>query len=143
MRKTERVTIAAPNRDNGKVFIITEMGSLSALNWCARAMLALSQSGIDVQAGAMTKAAEGGAETIAALGMQMFALIPERVALPLMAEARQCITYQPPMQQIAVQPIYDGDMCQIEEVGTWATLLQRTFALHLGFSQADSPPITE
>lgn len=119
------------------------MSSVAALNWCARALLALSQSGIDMASGALQRAASGGPETVAALGLQMFAMIPERVAMPLLAEARACITYSPPAAQIAAQPIYEGEMCQIDEVTTWALLLQRLFALHLGFLPGASPPTTE
>lgn len=141
MRKTERVTIAAENRDRGKTFIVTEMDAWKAVLWCAKAILALSQSGTNVPPGALVKAAEGGAEALAALGLQIFALVPEAVALPLMNEAKGCVTYQPPNSIISAQPIYDGDQCQVEEPSTWVTLLKVTFSLHLSFLQvAPSPP---
>jgi hypothetical protein len=143
MRKTERVTLdASAGRDAGKTFIVTELDSWHAIKWCARAMLALAQSGTNVPPGALAKAADGGPETLAALGLQIFALIPEATALPLMDDVRGCVTYQPPTAAVAAQPIYDGAMCQIEEPTTWYKLMQRVFAVHLGFLPAATPPTT-
>lgn len=142
-RKTERVTIAGENRDSGKTFIVTEMDAWSAIRFCARGMLALSQSGTNVPAGTISKAAAGGPEAFAALGLQMFALIPPDVAMPLLEEAKGCITFQPVDTRVGAQPIYDGAMCQIEETTTWAQLLNRAWALHLGFLKAGPPPISE
>jgi hypothetical protein len=144
-RKTERVTIEADGRDKGKTFILTEMDSWSALRWCAKAMLALTQSGVDVQAVGLAKAAEGGPEKLAALGATMFAFIPPAVALPLLDEARQCISYRLPLKDdtaTSSQDIADGPRCQVEEPRTWVTLFQRLFFLHLGFSEAGDAPNT-
>lgn len=144
--KTERVTIDAEGRDKGKSFILTEMDSWNALRWCAKAMLSLSQSGVDVQTIGLTKAVqEGGPEKIAALGATLFAFIPATVALPLLDEARTCIRYRLPVKDdkaTATQEIADGEACQIAEPRTWVTLFQRLFFLHLGFSEAGDIPTT-
>lgn len=143
MRKSEKVTIADAGRDLGKTFIVTEMDAWAALKWCTRAMLALSQSGTNVPAGTLKKAVKGGPEKLAALGLQVFALIPEATALPLMDEIKLCVTFQPPDGRMSAQPIYDGDLCQIDEPRTWWTLLTRAFSLHLGFLQAAPNQTTE
>lgn len=145
MRKTELVTIAGleVNRDHGKTFLITEMSAWAALQWCARALLALSQSGTDIKPGALAKAASGGPEALATLGLEIFTLVPSAVALPLMAEIRACVRFQPPSSAIATQPIYEDEQCQVEEISTWFVLLKHAFTLHLGFLPAARPPITE
>jgi hypothetical protein len=51
MRRTERLTIPGVRsetlgeRDNGKVFILTEMSAYAGQDWALRALLALSRSG--------------------------------------------------------------------------------------------------
>lgn len=142
MRKTERVTIAEQNRDHGKTFIVTEMGAWQALQWAAKAMLALSQGGTSVPPGALAKAASQGPETLAILGLQIFSLVPESVALPLMNEIKLCVTYAPP-SGIAAQPVYEGALCQVEEPSTWFILLKEAFALHLSFLPAAPSQTTE
>jgi hypothetical protein len=142
MRKTESVTIAADNRDHGKTFIVTEMPAWQALQWCAKALLALSQSGADIKPGALVKASQGGAETLATLGLEIFTLVPAPVALPLMTEIRACVSFQAP-DGITFTGIKDGPMCQIEEISTWFVLLKAAFILHLGFLPAAPSPTTE
>lgn len=142
MRKIETVLITAENRDHGKTFIVTEMPAWQALQWCAKALLALSQSGADIKPGALVKASQGGPEVLAALGLEIFTLVPSVVALPLMAEIRACVGFQSPSGLAAVR-IGDGDMCQIEEISTWFILLKAAFILHLGFLPAAPSPTTE
>ena len=142
MRKTETVTITADNRDHAKTFIVTEMPAWQALQWCAKALLALSQSGADIKPGALVKASQGGPEVLATLGLEIFTLVPTGVALPLMQEIRGCVSFQSPGGLAAVG-IKDGDMCQIEEISTWFILLKAAFILHLGFLPAAPPPTTE
>lgn len=142
MRNHENVTITSDNRDHGKTFVVTEMPAWQALQWCAKALLSLSQSGSDIKPGALVKAAQGGPETLAKLGLQIFSLVPSGVALPLMSEIRACVKFQPPTGEFAVA-IKDGDMCQIEEISTWFVLLKAAFILHLGFLPAVPSPTTE
>lgn len=143
MRKIERVTIDTPGRDHGRTYIITEMDAWSAVRWCAKALLALTQSGTNVPPEALRNAAEEGPAALAAMGLNIFALVPPGVALPLMEEVRACVMFQPPGSAISAQPIREGDQCQIEEASTWFTLFKRAFALHLGFSEAAPSPTTE
>lgn len=140
MRKTELVTIEADNRDRGKTFQITEMPAWQALQWCAKAVLALSQSGTNVPPGAIAKAAEGGPQALAKLGLEIFTLVPQAVALPLMNEIKGCVGYKPGDDRLGVQPIYEGSTCQIDEPSTWFILLRHAFALHLSFLPAAPPP---
>lgn len=142
MRKTEIVSIAADNRDHGKTFVVTEMPAWQALQWCAKALLALTQTGADVQPGSLAKAAEGGPEVLAVLGLEIFTLVPAAVALPLMQEIKACVSFQAPGAVVTV-PIKDGMNCQVEEISTWFVLLKAAFVLHLGFLPAAPPPTTE
>lgn len=142
-RHNRVVTIDTEDRDFGKTFVLTEMPAWDAIRFCARAMLALSQTGANIPAGMIAKAADGGPEAFAALGLQMFALVPTEVALPLLDEARACIAYQPPDSRVAVQKILDGAMCQVEEPTTWAVLLKQVWVMHLGFLKAAALPTME
>jgi len=140
MRKTEHVTIATKNRDHGKTFVVTELGAWAALQWCAKALLALSQSGTAIKPGSLIKAANGGPETLATLGLEIFSLVPAHVALPLMDEIKACVSFQPPGAVVTVS-IGEGQLCQVEEPSTWFILLKHAFALHLSFlPAAPSPP---
>lgn len=140
-RKQEFVTIDADGRDKGRIFILTEMDAWAAIRWCAKAMLALAQTGAQMPSGALAKAAEGGPETLAILGTQLFAFLPEPVALALMEEAKTCVAFQSSVG--TSQPIYKGDQCQVEEPSTWFKLLQRLLVIHLGFFKAVATPNTD
>lgn len=142
MRKTETVTIDLTGRDNGRSYVLTEMDAWRTIKWAGRAVSALLQSGGTLPTAELMKAAEKGPETLSALGLRIFAYVPESVSLALMEELRACVTFKPANSAMSTQPIMAGDQCQIEEPSTWAVLLQRLFVMHLGFLAAASPPIT-
>lgn len=133
-RKTERVTISDPGRDNGRVFVITEMDSWNALVLTAKIAHALSVSGINVPE--IVKSPEGLAEA----GIRLMTYIAPAVAVPLMEELRECISVMPPRVKAGIPPQPLIPENQPHEIKTWFTLLTRLYYLHLGFSPAADIP---
>lgn len=133
MRNKVTVTIEDPqlpngkqNRDVGKVFEITEMSSDKAERWAMRALLALTNTGVEIPQGI-----EGaGMAGIAHIGFQMFGLLDFDVVEPLLAEMMTCINIQ---VGTVSRPIND-DFGDIEEVATRLKLRRAWFELHTGFS---------
>lgn len=138
-RKTVAETISTPGRDLGKTFVLTEMDAWAAIQWATRALLSLTNAGVQIPAGAFS----GAPENIAAMGLTLLAMVPASVALPLLDEGRQCIQVRPPNGGLALQPIDFGGVSAIEEPSTWVYLLRRLFELHVGFSLADATPSTD
>lgn len=133
-RKTERVTISDPGRDNGRVFVLTEMDSWNALILTSKIAHALSVSGINVPE--IAKSPEGLAEA----GIRLMTFIAPAVATPIMEELRECITVLPPKGKPGAMPQPLIPENQPHEIKTWFTLLTRLYYLHLGFSPAADTP---
>lgn len=133
-RKTERVTIDAPGRDLGRVFILTELDSWSALILTAKIAHALTISGINVPE--IAKNPEGLAEG----GIRLMTYIAPSVAEPILNELRECVTVLPPRAKPGslAQPLIPEN--QPHEIRTWFTLLTKLYYLHLGFSPAADIP---
>ena len=128
-RRELRFTIAEKNRDHGKTFLITEMSADKAEWWAARALLALTNAGADLPAGA----AAAGMAGFAAAGLQSLQNRRAEVVKPLMDEMFECIQYLHEGKMPA-QPILPGDLSQIEEVSTRVQLRKAVLELHVGFS---------
>ena len=90
-RKTETITIDSDNRDNGKTFVITEMGAEQAERWAIRALLAFGKSGAENGAMAsISSLLDGDKDEIFKAFMRLdFATIE-----PLLSEMLDCISYQ-------------------------------------------------
>lgn len=140
MRKHKVVTIAADGRDAGKSFLLVEKSAYEAEKWATRALLALSQAGVEVP----DDAARSGALGILLAGLEAFKALPFDAAEPLLDEMLTCIAFVPDPNKIDPQterPIYralmrgddfnDGD---IAEVATLLKLRSEVLELHLGFS---------
>lgn len=136
-RKSEKVVIDTPGRDLGRVFVINEMDSWSALILTAKIAHALSASGINVPE--VAKSPEGLAEG----GIRLMTYIAPAVAEPILQELRECITVMPPKARpgAIAQPLIAEN--QPHEIRTWFTLLTKLYYLHLGFSPAASIPTSE
>ena len=128
-RKTNIFT-ATDGRDEGKQFVITEMGAAKAENWAMRALLALMSSGIDVPEGFE----QNGMAGIAELGLRAVARLKWDVAEPLMAEMMECVRFMPtPSKPHIVRDVMGDD---IEEVLTRFKLRMAVLELHTNFSMA-------
>lgn len=128
-RKTITFT-ATDGRDDGKQFIITEMGAAKAENWAMRALLALMSSGIDVPEGFEQNGMAGMAE----LGLRAVSRLKWDVAEPLINEMMDCVRFMPtPSKPHIVRDVMGDD---IEEVTTRFKLRIAVLELHTGFSLA-------
>jgi hypothetical protein len=127
MRKTATI-IMPPNsgRDSGKVYVLTEMPASKAEKWAARAILALSKSGIDFPEGS-------GMAELSSVGIKALGNMDFHDAEYLMDEMMQCVSIQtdPQKNPSFVRPLIEED---IEEVATRFKLKMEVFALHTGFS---------
>ena len=132
MRRTKSVVIASDGRDKGKTFIITEMPAEQAETWAARALFAVSKSGLDVPLDMLA----GGFAGIAALGAQALLSASFADAKPLLDEMMDCVAFMPDISK--PNTLVSGAMLnsQIEEVRTRLTLRSEVLDLHLGFSVA-------
>lgn len=140
-RKTVTVRIdnaalpnGAVNRDHGKEFEITEMSSDKAERWAMRALLALTNTGVEIPQGI-----EGaGMAGIAHVGFQMFGRLDFDVAEPLLAEMMSCVQIK---MESGLRAVND-DFGDIEEVMTRLKLRKAWFELHTGFSLPVLAPTT-
>lgn len=128
-RKTRDVTIALGdgNRDNGKIFRLTEMPAVQAEKWAARALLAMSRSGVEIPEEAMA----AGAATLLAAGLRSFTSMAFEDAELLMDEMFACIQFVDPTNRAVTRALIDDD---IEEVATRLFLRGEVIEIHTGFS---------
>lgn len=136
MRRTQVVTIEQEGRDKGKKFLITEMSADAGERWATKCLLALTNSGaiLPVAAEDMNFA------TLASSGIQALGQLKFEVAKPLLDEMMGCVQYVPPREDIPKQPLYSGELCQVEEIKTFFTLRMAIASLHFGFSMPDRLP---
>lgn len=136
MRKEKDVPIPVEpgNRDSGKLFHIKEMPASQAEKWANRAIIAVGNSGANVD-----YVRGGGMAGLALLGFQALFGIKEPIALELLDEMFQCVSIKPdksnPSFSRPLNPNSDAE--DIEEVKTRWILRAEVFALHTGFSLAE------
>ena len=127
-RKSKTLTIAAAGRDQGKVFVITEMSALAAEKWSARAFLALARSGMDIPA----NIEEMGMAGIALVGARAFAGSEYEDLEPLLDQMLGCVQVKPdPGNPALTRPLIEDD---VEEIATLLELRREVMGLHVDFS---------
>lgn len=132
-RKVATVIIDAEGRDQGKVFVLTEMPSSQGERWAMRALLALARSGVDVPDNLM----QAGWAGIAALGVRAFGGMSFHDAEPLLEEMMRCVVIQPdPAQAKMTRQLVETD---IEEIATRLRLRMEVFRLHSDFFPPAAP----
>lgn len=130
--RTKTFTITEEGRDKGKSFLISEMPAEQAEMFGLRALLVLTNSGIDVpddiRKSGMAGLAVMGYQALTGKGIQF-----EDVK-PLFEEQFACIQFLPdPAKNIGARPLYPTD---IEEVWSRVILRKEWFELQTGFSLA-------
>lgn len=137
MRKTKLVTISTEGRDKGKCFLITEMPAMQAEKWAAKALLALSRSGVEVGDDVI----QAGAAAVLSAGLGAFRTMAFADAEPLLDEMMQCISFVPDRAKAdpatgnpLSRPLFPED--DIEEVATLLALRGEVVEVHTGFSVA-------
>lgn len=138
MRRTATIKITDEGRDKGKTFIVTEMSSADGEDWAIQAFFALANAGMEFP----DEVAQGGFAGIAAVGYQALMKLPYEAAKPLLDKMMTCVQYQHDPKH-PLQPIYEGDACQIEEIKTRLLLRMEVFKLHTLFLKSDATPVSE
>lgn len=136
-RKTSTVTIEDEGRDFGKVFILTEMPSDQGEQWAIRALLALSNAGVNLPDGA----AAAGFAGFAAAGIEALGKLSFDIAKPLLDEMFECVQIKPSVN-VPARPVLGGVGGDIEEIKTRFKLRMAVLSLHVNFSVAVVPPTT-
>lgn len=124
MRKVATITIDRPGRDQGKVFVITEMSAAASEEWAGRALFAMMNAGVEIP----DDIASAGLAGIAAMGLASLTKMPFDAAKPLLDEMMTCVQVSP--SPTVTRRLIDDD---IEEVATRLTLRREVFNLHIGF----------
>lgn len=122
-RKTKAVTIEAEGRDKGKTYLLTEMPVHQAEKWAARALLAISSAGGDVNP----------TEGTAGFGGSLFSSlskVPWGTAEGLLDEMMGCIQFSP---SLGIYRKLTEGQDDIEEVKTLFTLRKEILGLHFDF----------
>lgn len=131
-RRTEELVIADSNpeyRDNGKVFILTEMDAFSGQRWAARAIFAIAKGGTVLP----DDAVGGGWAGLAGFGLAALFRSDYELIEPLLNEMLQHAKYQH-VPGHPLQSITPGKNCCVEEIKTFLTIQMALFKLHTGFS---------
>jgi hypothetical protein len=123
-RKTATVKIEAKGRDQGKVFVLTELPTAESEEWAGRALFALMNAGVEIP----DNIAEAGLAGLAAMGIQAITKLPFDAAKPLLDKMMECVKIQP-------SPTVTRDLIpdDIEEVSTMLTLRKAIWNLHTDF----------
>ncbi|MCV6799839.1 hypothetical protein OII53_28045 [Achromobacter ruhlandii] len=121
------MTISAEGRDQGKVFVLTELSAYEAEDWAGRALFALMNAGVQIP----ENIAQAGLAGVAALGMTALTKLPYESAKPLLDKMMECVEIQP-SAKVTRRLIADD----IEEVATLLTLRKHVLGLHMDFSMA-------
>lgn len=114
-----------PGRDEGKVFVLTELSAKRADSWGQRALVALTHAGAELPDEIMTAGMAG----FAMMGMQALSGLKWEEIEPLLEEMFTCIRICPdPSHPDMVRDLVEDD---IEEVATRWKLRVEVLALHV------------
>ena len=135
-RKVTTYRITDEGRDEGKVFILTEMSASRAENWAMRALLALIHGGVELPEGFERMGMAGMAE----LGIKALSGLQWDEAAPLFDEMWSCVQIQPdPTKPQVVRNLIEED---IEEISTRLKIRMEVWKLHTDFLKAVAPLIS-
>jgi hypothetical protein len=136
-RNTANYTVTDEGRDQGKVFVLTEMPASRAESWAMRALLALMAGGVEVPPGFDRM----GMAAMAEMGIKALVGLKWEVAEPLLAEMWSCVQIMPdPTKPHVIRNLIEDD---IEEITTRIKLRAEVWKLHTGFLKAVVHSISE
>lgn len=115
-------------RDDGKVFVITEMPAATAERFAWKVMCACAAGGLNIP----IEALKSGWSGLSQLGPRILTSIPYAELSPLLDEVMQCIAIAPNQNDQSKTRRVDPD--DIEEITTLITLRLEAFKLHADFS---------
>ena len=135
-RNVANYTVTDEGRDQGKVFVLTELPASRAESWAMRALLALMAGGVELPEGFDRMGMAGMAE----VGIKALSGLKWDVAEPLLAEMWQCVQIMPdPSKPHVIRNLIEED---IEEIATRVKLRAEVWKLHTGFLKAVAPSIS-
>lgn len=137
MRYDKRVVIDATGRDQGKIFLLTEMPTQQGEEWAIRLLCGLAKSGVELPDGWQ----ELPWAALASLGVKALLQMPFFEMKPLLDEMMDCvkIIVDPSKPEATTRTLIPDD---IDEIATRLTLRKEVFQLHTGFSQGADPSIS-
>lgn len=126
-RKQLKYTVGDAGRDQGKVFLITEMPARHGHQWATRVLFGVMNAGIEIPDNVLNAGFAG----IAAIGIKALGKLPVSVAEPLLNELMTCVQIMPnPANPDIVRNLIDDDT---EEILTIFKLQKEVLALHVDF----------
>lgn len=135
-RRTETITIEDEGRDKGKTFIVTEMPAIAGERWAAQLLKLVIAAGATLPDGAEQAGMEGLA-AITNMGLPLLTAMLD----PALDVWWSFVAYQH-APNLPVQPINQGDTCQIEEMATVTRLRVEFLKLHTGFFSPEKASTT-
>lgn len=124
-RTVKKIQIADAGRDNGKVFVVTEMAPRDGHKWATRAIFALMNSGFEVP----DDLAASGFAGLAAMGVKALGKANIETMAPLFDELLACVQFVPDPSKPGVM-LDDLDR-HIEEIKTFFVLQKEVLAVHV------------
>lgn len=134
MRRSVNFIVQREGRDQGGVFVLTELPAFQATELCLRAMQLIARGGVDVpphifQLGAAGFVTMGAGAILAGIGKT-----PWYEIKPLLDELLPCVvSYKPPSGAMPLTG-WETIKTQIEEPATILQLYEEVVSLNLGFS---------
>lgn len=127
-RKTVEIVIAAEGRDQGKMFVLTEMSAMKAERWGIRAAMAMSRANLDIDPQLLASGLAG----IAVVGLKGLSGAQFNELEPLLDELMTCVQVVPePKRPEVRRPVIEDDF---EEISTVLKIRYEVFSLITGFS---------
>lgn len=135
-RKTATVTITEEGRDQGKVFLLTEMSATQAELWAIQVFMSMAKSGVEVPENFRDLGIAG----LARIGLGALSSLSFKDARPLLEELFTCVQIVPDRSNPSfARQLLETD---IEEIGTRLKLRLDVLKLHFDFLKAVKPLIS-
>jgi hypothetical protein len=132
-RKTETVVIHEEGRDKGKTFIVTEMPAIPGERWATQALTLIAKAGAEMPKGA-EEAGMAGLAVAPLTNLHVLRALQD----PSLDAWWECVKYQH-KPNAPLQPIFQGEACQIEEIATVNLLRMKVLGMHTGFFSEGAP----
>jgi len=145
MRREVRITIPGARseepgqRDNGKVFILTEMPADQGERWCLEARVLMAEA----LGQPAPSASAGEAEALASMGIDLRNLRVHRALLNSRLDDMWTYVQYQHKPGAPPQPIVSGENSSIEEQSTRLLLRVEALKLNLGFSGGAERPSSD
>lgn len=135
MRKTAMYPVEEKGRDQGKVFLLTEMTARQGEEWAMKVLLALMASNVNLPEGFENL----GMAALAQMGLKALTGLKWEVLEPLLSEMMQNIEIIPdPAKTNVHRALVEDD---IEEILTRLKLRAEVWNLNMGFLAAVAPSL--